>query len=130
MLADKSKVLGVFDQIFKKVYLIFNYSSCSLHVSVAIFSPLYLNVFVFPSLSFYHLLICILSCMIFQVLIGVSVSGSAAATPGSAPLSWPCHPCPANTPPSGPSAPSASWGQYCQPAGSVLCPESPAATQR
>lgn len=91
-----------------------------------------------PSLTFpssrlhlaVYLLVFFLSCGVLQVLISDSVSASAAATPGSAPLPQPCHPRPANTPSSRPSAPPASRGQYCQPAGSVLCPESPTATQR
>lgn len=58
------------------------------------------------------------------------MSGSAAAAPGAAPLSRPRHPHPAHSTPSGPSAPPTPRGWYCQPTGSVLRPEPPAATQR
>lgn len=60
----------------------------------------------------------------------ISVCGSAAAAPGSAPLPRPRHPRPAHATPGGPPAPPAPRGRHCEPAGFVLRPEPPAAAQR
>lgn len=65
-----------------------------------------------------------------QVAIISFVCASAAAAPGSAPLSRPRHPCPTHAPPSGPPAASAPRREHCQPTGTVLRSKSSTTAQR